>query len=287
MRHGHASILLATVVCIGVATGCEDVTAPEAARAIAELEEQVEREWIADPRTFPDFESLWMVAEMARHGADAVPVTITIDGRERAFKAIAYESANDPFQLTPEGRITVWRRGLILWRGTPAEEVVGIWARAPDSVARPSLLLDPTSEGIFGRPSAYRVRRDTTVWRAVEGVVAVGDPVSTGPCRFRDGNATPGGAARRTPQPIACTNATFDASFDLVFERYDATITGAVYEKMLVNEIPALPFRGASPSKVSLARVSVPGVRFLTACGTAHGAPNDSTCLSTDAPPSP
>ena len=289
MRLGHSRILLAAVVCISVATACEDLTAPEAARAIATLEERVEREWIADPRTFPESESIWMVAEMARYGVDAVSVNILIDGRERAFKAMAYESANDPFQLTPEGRITVWRRGLILWRGTPAEEIIAIWARAPDSVARPLLMLDPASQGarIFARPRAFRVRRDTTHWQAVEGLVEVGDPVSAGPCRFRDVGAKPGRAARATPQPITCTNATFDASFDLVFERHDATITGALYQRMLANEIPALPFRGASPSKVSLARVSVPGIRFLTACGTAHGAPNDSTCLSTDAPPSP
>jgi hypothetical protein len=288
MRHGHRTFLLA-IVCTGAAATCEDVTAPEAARVITELEERIARGWIADPTTFPDADPVWAVAHLIQHGAGAVPVTITIDGTALTYRALAYESAYDPFVLTGEGQITVWRRGLVAWRGDPAEDVLVVWARAPGPVERPKLLLDPGSElaTLFARRRAYRVRRDSTSWSATEGAIAVGDPVPTGPCRFD----APRARARKTRQqerrPLTCVDVVFDASFDLVFERRDPRLDHGRYMEMLEKQLPSLPVHGTARTTISLAATRIPGIRFVQACGRVNGAPNDSTCLSIDGPPSP
>ena len=279
---------LALAVCVVATIGCEDVTAPEAAHIITELEDRIAHEWVGDPSGFPEGEALWTVAELARQGARSIPITITIDGREVEFRAVAYESANDPFVLTADGAQTVWRRGIIAWRGMPVEEVIGIWARAPGAVDRPFFRLNPSSEGdrIFARPSAFRVRRDTTFWNAVSGVVSVGDPLAMGPCRFGNGAQPAKRAKSWTPQ-ITCTDATFSTSFDLVFERHDPAIDQALFQEMMTTNVDSLPFRGKASARISLPAVDIPGIRFVVPCGRKHGAPNDSTCVSTGARPSP
>ena len=107
---------LALAMCVVATLGCEDVTAPEAAHIITELEDRIAHEWVGDPSGFPEGEALWTVAELARQGARSIPITITIDGREIELRAVAYESANDPFVLTADGAQRVWRRGIIAWR---------------------------------------------------------------------------------------------------------------------------------------------------------------------------
>lgn len=285
MRHRHHTVLLAIVVCAGAGTGCEDVTAPEAARAIAQLEDRIAGAWIADPATFPDPDPIWGVAHLVEHGADAVPVTLTIDGRAIGFRALAYESAYDPFVLTAEGPLTIWRRGLVAWRGDPAEDVIVLWARASGPVERPSLLLDPASElaTLFARRRAYRVTRDSTYWSATEGAIALGDALPTGPCRFR-GKQSRARKRSRDRQSVTCVDAVFDASFELVFERRDFELDHTRYMKMMETQTPAMPFLGTKRTTISLASARVPGVRFVQACGRANGAPNDSTCLSTESP---
>ena len=119
MRRTHGKALFAMTVCVAIGAGCEDLTAPEAARAIATLENRIAREWIADPGTFPEQESIWIVAQLAEAGASAVPVMINIDGQVVPFRAIAYESANDPFVLTPGGPVRVWREGSSPGAGLP------------------------------------------------------------------------------------------------------------------------------------------------------------------------
>lgn len=288
MRRRHSTHFLAIGICLTAGAGCEDVTAPEAAHAIAAVEDRLAREWVADPSTFPEAESIWIVADLARHGSEGVPVTITIDGRDVPFMAVAYESAKDPFVLTAEGRVVVWRRGLVAWRGTPAEEVIAVWAREPGAIARPSFLHEPEDPSrIFSRPRAFRVRRDTTRWSGVEGMVSVGEPVFIGPCRFRTERAEARRRARSATPAVACATVTFEASFDLVVERHDPAIILGLHQELMDKQLTALPFRGISPTRISMKSVHVPGIRFVNACGTAHGAPNDSTCLSTDARPSP
>jgi hypothetical protein len=279
---------------LGAGLACDDFTAPEAAQRIAALEERIANEWIADPQSFPEGESIWIVADLARHGSHGVPVTITIGGRELTFNAVAYESANDPFVLTPNGRETVWRRGLIAWRGTPAEEIIAVWARAPGIVARPDVLYEPPADpsSIFLHQRAFRVHRDSTRWQAVNGAVSIADPVLAGACKFRDDagpkqRTTRSRKARSKTAAVTCEAVTFDVSFDLTFEREDPAIHAGLYRQMAESLKASVPFQGTSPTRITLAGATVPGIRFVRACGTSRGAPNDSTCLSTGAQPSP
>ncbi|HEU5184507.1 MAG TPA: hypothetical protein VFU01_08055 [Gemmatimonadaceae bacterium] len=283
---GEAFVWYAALVTM--TTACEDVTAPQAVRAIVEMEDRLAG-LIADPRVFPDVDPIWAVAHLAQYGGEGAPVTLLIDDVEAAYRAIAYEIAYDPFVDTRSGRETVWRRGVVAWRGVPARDVIVLWAITPGAVTRPSIMLEPETDPttVFKRRRAYRVRRDTTHWNAVEGVVSVGDPVPNAACRFRAESSPRPSTGPAPSRAMACTMADFDVSFDMTFERRNPAIEYAAYQKMMAENVPAMPFRGVSPTKIALSATRIPGIRFAIACGRAHGAASDSTCLNTDAPPSP
>src|SRR5918992_4908480 len=170
MPSGRKTILLAVIGSIVAGAAC-------AKRRAADPETLPVRRLIADPNTFPDFAPIEITAALFEHGAQAVPIHLTIGDTTLEFRALAYEEVYDPFVVMPgQGRVSMYRRGIVAWRGDPARDVVALWARTSGPLERPSLFLDPSSalETFAAQRSAYRVGRDTTRWMATEGTITLG-----------------------------------------------------------------------------------------------------------------
>lgn len=268
MNHRHRTPLLATLVCLALGIACA-------------------KPRLAGPVAFPDAEVIQMIAELLERGVKPVPIDIRIGDRTVRFRALAYDVVYDPFVVTAEeGTISTWRRGLIAWRGNQPEDVIVLWARTPGAIERPLMLVDPASAlpTLFAKRRAYRVTRDTTRWNATAGVVAVRNPQLTGLCRHAEGDGR-GPRSSYGGRQLTCAYAVFDVSFDLVFEQRDAEAEGELFTHMMQQGLEAVPIRGIQPVVISLPPTRIPGIRLVMPCGRFYGAPNDSSCLSTDAAP--
>lgn len=276
MPSGRRTILLAVIGSIVAGAACAKPRA-------ADPKTLPIRRFIADPKTFPDYAPIEIVASLSEHGAEPVPIHLTIGDTTVEFRAVAYEEVYDPFVVMPgQGRVTMYRRGIVAWRGDPARDVVALSARTSGPLERPSLYLDPSSaiETLFAQRRAYRVERDTTRWMATEGTITLGKTRVAGRC-----HSAPDTSPWKR-QPRGCAHAAFDVSFQLVFEKRDPALDDAQWWSMKQLEVPAVPFRGVTPLTISLMPTRIPAIRFSHYCGRRHGAANDSTCLQ-DPEPSP
>lgn len=206
-----------------IATACtERITAPEAVRAIEELE---------SPRTSKDLRRLgnlfqrmdWLGRGPRSPTLSGDSVTVLRDGRPRVFRAHVIERVMPPVPLDSADRCahaTLERRSALLW--TNAAGGGGIWMHGGD-YQRPlgrfagncsTLRLSGPEPSVILVPDVDEPDQNPWVSESGQGDISAG--VAVGPCDFLDSSVV---RELRTDGGVSCVRTRHTVTFHTVVKR--------------------------------------------------------------------